>query len=136
MGVIYGCHHWVPRVKAQLRGDKYDERLQVAVDDSAKDYLRAAETLAAMKRRFLNKEDRDAMKVVQRFQNAADQPYRLLSGAAHSASAERASAARSAADVAAAEAALLDDLQRQRVLLGHRSGDELLRVLAYFTQRP
>jgi hypothetical protein len=69
-------------VKAQLRGDKYDERLQVAVDDSAKDYLRAAETLAAMKRRFLNKDNRDAMKVVQRFQNAADRPYLLLSGAA------------------------------------------------------
>lgn len=69
-------------VKAQLRGDKYDKRLQVAVDDSAKDYLRAAETLAAMKRRFLNKEDRGAMKVVQRFQNAADRPYLLLSGAA------------------------------------------------------
>jgi len=69
-------------VKAQLRGDKYDKRLQVAVDDSAKDYLRAAETLAAMKRRFLNKDERGAMKVVQRFQNAADRPYLLLSGAA------------------------------------------------------
>lgn len=69
-------------VKAQLRGDRYDERLQLAVDDSAKDYLRAAETLAAMKRRFLNKEDRSAIKVVQRFQNAADRPYLLLSGAA------------------------------------------------------
>lgn len=69
-------------VKAQLRGGKYEERLQVAVDDSAKDYLRAGETLAAMKRRFLNSGDRSAMKVVQRFQNAADRPYRFLSGAA------------------------------------------------------
>jgi hypothetical protein len=69
-------------VKAKLRGDKYDGRLQVAVDDSAKDYLRAAETLAAMKRRFLNKEDLGAVKVVQRFQDAADRPYLLLSGAA------------------------------------------------------
>lgn len=68
--------------KAQLRGGKYDKRLQVAVDDSAKDYLRASETLAATKRRFLNKEDRNAIKVVQRFQNAVDRPYRLLSGAA------------------------------------------------------
>lgn len=69
-------------VKAQLRGGKYDERLQVAVDDSAKDYLRAGQTLAAMKRTFLNNGDRRAMKVVQRFQNAADRPYLLLSGAA------------------------------------------------------
>lgn len=69
-------------VKAQLRGEKYDERLQVAVDDSAKDYLRAGETLAAMKRGFLIKGDQSAIKVVQRFQNAADRPYLLLSGAA------------------------------------------------------
>jgi len=69
-------------VKAQLRGGKYDERLQVAVDDSAKDYLRAGETLAAMKRRLLNNGDRSAVKFVQRFQNAADRPYLLLSGAA------------------------------------------------------
>lgn len=68
--------------KAQLRGGKYDKRLQVAVDDSAKDYLRAGETLAAMKRRLLNQKDRNAMKVVQRFQNAVDRPYHLLSGAA------------------------------------------------------
>lgn len=69
-------------VKGQLGGGKYDKRLQVAVDDSAKDYLRAAETLAAMKRRFLIKGDQCAIKVVQRFQNAADRPYLLLSGAA------------------------------------------------------
>ena len=69
-------------VKAQLRGGKYDERLQVAVDDSAKDYLRAGETLAAMKRRLLNNGNLRAMRVVQRFQNAADRPYVLLSGAA------------------------------------------------------
>jgi hypothetical protein len=35
-----------------------------------------------MKRRFLNKEDLGAVKVVQRFQDAADRPYLLLSGAA------------------------------------------------------
>lgn len=69
-------------VKAQLRGGKYDDRLQVAVDDSAKDYLRAGQTLAAMKRTFLNNGNLRAMKVVQRFQNAADRPYLLLSGAA------------------------------------------------------
>lgn len=69
-------------VKAKLRGDKYDGRLQVAVNDSAKDYLRAAETLATMKRKFLNKDDLRAVKVVQRFQDAADRPYLLLSGAA------------------------------------------------------
>jgi len=68
--------------KAQLSGGKYSGRLQVAVDDSGKDYLRAAETLAAMKRRMHFAGQHDSMQVVQRFQNAVDRPYRLLSGAA------------------------------------------------------
>lgn len=68
--------------KAQLGGGKYKERLQVAVDDSNKDYLRAAETLAAMKRRMHIAGEQASMLVVQRFQDAVDRPYRLLSGAA------------------------------------------------------
>ena len=69
-------------VKAQLSGGKYSGRLQVAVNDSGKDYLRAAETLAAMKRRMHLAGQQDSMLMVQRFQNVADRPYQLLSGAA------------------------------------------------------
>lgn len=69
-------------VKAQLSGGKYTGRLQTAVNDSGKDYLRAGETLAAMKRRMHVAGQREEMLVVQRFQNAVDRPYRLLSGAA------------------------------------------------------
>ncbi|MGC3962655.1 MAG: hypothetical protein QM803_04830 [Rhodocyclaceae bacterium] len=69
-------------VKAQLSGGKYSGRLQVAVNDSGKDYLRAAETLAAMKRRMHVAKQEAQMLVVQRYQNAVDRPYRLLSGAA------------------------------------------------------
>lgn len=68
--------------KAQLSGGKYKDRLQVAVNDSGKDYLRAGETLAAMKRRMHLAGQQASMVVVQRFQNAVDRPYRLLSGAA------------------------------------------------------
>lgn len=68
--------------KAQLGGGKYKDRLQVAVNDSGKDYLRAGETLAAMKRRMHVSGDCASMLVVQRFQDAVDRPYRLLSGAA------------------------------------------------------
>lgn len=69
-------------VKAQLSEGKYADRLQTAVDDSSKDYLRSAYTLNATKRRlrssgFLN----DAL-VVQRFQNITDRPYIFRSGAA------------------------------------------------------
>jgi hypothetical protein len=68
--------------KAQLGGGKYKDRLQVAVNDSGKDYLRTGETLAAMKRRMHVAGEHASMLVVQRFQNAVDRPYRLLSGAA------------------------------------------------------
>jgi hypothetical protein len=68
--------------KAQLAGGKYNDRLQTAVNDSGKDYLRAGETLAAMKRRMHLAGEQASMLVVQRFQNAVDRPYRLLSGAA------------------------------------------------------
>lgn len=68
--------------KAQLSGGKYKDRLQVAVNDSGKDYLRAGETLAAMKRRMHLAGQQASVLVVQRFQNAVDRPYRLLSGAA------------------------------------------------------
>lgn len=68
--------------KAQLGEGKYKGRLQDAVDDSGKDYLRAGETLAAMKRRMHVSGERASMLVVERFQNAVDRPYRLLSGAA------------------------------------------------------
>jgi len=68
--------------KAQLSGGKYKDRLQVAVNDSGKDYLRAGETLAAMKRRMHVAGEHASMSVVQRFQDAVDRPYRLLSGAA------------------------------------------------------
>ena len=69
-------------VKAQLSGGKYKDRLQVAVNDSGKDYLRAGQTLAAMKRRMHLSGQQGPMMVVQRFQQAVDRPYRLLSGAA------------------------------------------------------
>lgn len=68
--------------KAQLGGGKYKDRLQVAVNDSGKDYLRAGETLAAMKRRMHVAGEHASMLVVQRFQDAVDRPYQLLSGAA------------------------------------------------------
>lgn len=68
--------------KAQLSGGKYKDRLQVAVNDSGKDYLRVAETLAAMKRRMHVAGEHASVLVVQRFQNVVDRPYQLLSGAA------------------------------------------------------
>jgi hypothetical protein len=57
-------------------------RLQDAVDDSAKDAVREAMTLNAIKQRFLERRDRSRALRVQRFQDMADRPFRRISGAA------------------------------------------------------
>ncbi|MDR6467569.1 hypothetical protein J2777_001262 [Paraburkholderia graminis] len=69
-------------VKALLSGTKYVDRLQVAVDDSSKDYLRRAESLNATKRRLLRAKKKEQALIVQRFQSIADRPYLYRSGAA------------------------------------------------------
>lgn len=69
-------------VKAQLSEGKYADRLQTAVDDSSKDYLRSAYTLNATKRRLRSSGFLEDALVVQRFQSIADRPYIFSSGAA------------------------------------------------------
>lgn len=68
--------------KAKLTG-KPVNRLQDAVDDSVRDfYIRKAESLNALKRRFIRSGDRDEAQRIQRFQNKTDRPYCEISGAA------------------------------------------------------
>jgi len=69
-------------VKAQFSGRKYNGRLQTAIDDSSKDYLRRAMTLNATKRRLHRSGEYDKALLVQRFQNQSDHPYIYRSGAA------------------------------------------------------
>lgn len=69
-------------VKAQLSAGKYTGRLQTAIDDSSKDYLRRAMTLNATKRRLRQAGQLERALVVQRFQNLTDHPYIYRSGAA------------------------------------------------------
>ena len=61
--------------KAQFAGTKPTGRLQDAVDDSAKDELRRAESLNAIKQRFLDMGRQDEVATVERFQNIEDLPY-------------------------------------------------------------
>jgi hypothetical protein len=71
--------------KAKFTGiasaDKTKKRLQDAIDDSAKDKLRIAQSLNAMKRRFIEKSMTNEIEKVQRFQNEADYPYKTINGA-------------------------------------------------------
>lgn len=68
--------------KAKLTGNSFEDRLQEAVDHSAKDILRKAESLNAIKQRFLDKsQDAEADKI-ERFQNSEDNKYIEIHGAA------------------------------------------------------
>ncbi|MEK6381860.1 MAG: Hachiman antiphage defense system protein HamA [Burkholderia gladioli] len=69
-------------VKAQLSGGRARARLQDAVDDAAKDRVRQAYTLLAMKRRAHLIGDAERVALVERFQLKADRPFTEQVGAA------------------------------------------------------
>jgi hypothetical protein len=68
--------------KAKLSGNQAVNRLQDAVDDSAKDRLREAMTLNALKQRYLERKEDELAQKIERFQDEADRPFKRNSGAA------------------------------------------------------
>jgi hypothetical protein len=69
-------------VKAKFTGSKMGTRLKDAVDGSAKDPIRKAESLNSIKQRLLHTGDSDGVITVERFQNPIDNPYVEQFGAA------------------------------------------------------
>lgn len=69
-------------VKSLASKSQVKNRLQDAVDDSKKDYLRKAETLNAIKQKALERGDKARVEKVRRFQNEIDRPYTMRYGAA------------------------------------------------------
>lgn len=67
--------------KTRFSGAGAGTRLQDAIDDSAKDHLRIAESLNYIKQRLFDKGEKERAKQVERFQNPVDQPYREVYGA-------------------------------------------------------
>lgn len=61
--------------KAQFTGVKPTARLQAAVDGSAKDEIRKAESLNAIKQRYLDRGRTAEVQTVERFQSPVDRPY-------------------------------------------------------------
>jgi len=61
--------------KAQFTGHAPNGRLQAAVDGSAKDEIRKAESLNAIKQRCLDRGRPAEVQTVERFQNPEDRPY-------------------------------------------------------------
>ncbi len=57
-------------------------RLQKAIDDSQKDNIRIAESLNAMKQRYIETNNIENAKRVERFENLSDKPYTMFYGAA------------------------------------------------------
>lgn len=67
--------------KAQFSGKKAKARLQDAVDGSAKDISRKAESLNAIKQRLHGRNELDDAEKIERFQNEVDYPYKEVYGA-------------------------------------------------------
>lgn len=67
--------------KAQFTGKKAKARLQDAVDGSAKDIARKAESLNAIKQRLHGWNELDDAEKIERFQNEVDFPYKEVYGA-------------------------------------------------------
>lgn len=68
-------------VKTKFSPSK-ENRLQTAINDSAKDYLRIGESLNFIKQKMLDKNDMEGVAMVGRFQNPTDNPYSEQYGAA------------------------------------------------------
>lgn len=66
--------------KASLK--RQENSLQKAIDHSIKDEKRLAESLNAMKQRYINIYNIENAKKIERFQNPADNPYTMIYGAA------------------------------------------------------
>lgn len=72
----------VIEAKAQFSGTTLKPRLQDAVDDSAKDTARLAESLNAIKQRLFDKGRLAECDVVERYQDPVGKPYQTNFGAA------------------------------------------------------
>jgi hypothetical protein len=71
----------VYEVKAKLSaGTK--SMLQEAIDHSAKDHLRLAESLNGIKQRMIDRNELTGVGMLNRFQDSVNQPYKLIFGAA------------------------------------------------------
>ncbi len=68
--------------KSQFSGTQCKARLQDAVNDSSKDYLRKGESLNAIRERLYDEGRLDEASKIERFQNHIDHPYKEISGAA------------------------------------------------------
>lgn len=68
--------------KSQFSGTSGKARLQDAVNDSSKDYLRKAESLNAIRQRLHDEGRLDDASKIERYQNHIDRPYKEVSGAA------------------------------------------------------
>ena len=67
--------------KARFSRKKATPRLQDAVDGSANDILRKAESLNAIKQRLHDRQELDNAQRIERFQNEVDYPYKEVYGA-------------------------------------------------------
>lgn len=114
--------------KAALTATK-ENRLQAAVNDSAKDKAREAVSLNALKQRLRVNERQDDADRVRRFQNEADRPFKRIFGAA----AVLDSAVRDGIDLSATSIAAHPN--GQNLILIVVTGDDLMKLVSALYER-
>ena len=69
-------------VKARLSENNARNTLQIAIDDSSKDEARLAESLNGAKQRLYDQRDFSGVRIISRFQQNVDHPYKTKFGSA------------------------------------------------------
>jgi hypothetical protein len=100
-------------------------RLQAAINDSAKDPIRVAESLNFIKQRLFERGDKNEARKIERFQNPVDLPYRELYGAVALCSSEHFDAK----DVSAADTQKIRSSSKGAAVRPHPKPDSLFLLV-------
>lgn len=100
-------------------------RLQDAINGSAKDHIRITESLSFIKQRLFEKGDIDQAQKIERFQNPVDMPYKKTYGAAAIISDE----CFDPAELASADCRRIPKSKKQKEIFPHPNSDSLVLLV-------
>ena len=111
--------------KAKLSKGSRKNRLQDAINDSAKDYIRIDESLNYIKQKLFERKEFDKAKLIERFQNPVDLPYEETFGAA----AIYTKGAFHDTEITKADTSKIVISKKQKMIMPHPNRDQLVLLL-------
>ena len=111
--------------KTRFSGSSGGNRLQDAINDSAKDHIRIDESLNYIKQKLFDKGDKEGAKKIERFQNPVDVPYREIYGAAALYSQDQFQVA----DICKADCQKVPTSSKSTEVQPHPNGDVLVLII-------